>query len=255
MLLLTFPDCLAIPVTHKQRVQKRRSLSRSKHTDPRAIRAERRLASPRARRGIDDPSRKRRLGRLLKEMGIVHTVVNAGGRPESVRPRIIVQKPRQGYTHPAARSDITSVLEAIGPEATYGLTAIALSRTPEAVRAGLPPLGRLSVPGKVVIYEQPVPPWRLTGRIHGKDVGRLSRAGAIVEYNRAVDATIIDWPEGSLRDFMLFEVLLHEVGHHILQHHKGKRTARIARTRDHEAFAQSFADKCRAAWFGEAHQK
>jgi Zn-dependent peptidase ImmA (M78 family) len=41
-------------------------------------------------------------------------------------------------------------------------------------------------------------------------------------------------------------VLLHEIGHHILQQHKGKRRPRIARTRDHEAFAARFAEKHRA---------
>jgi hypothetical protein len=47
---------------------------------------------------------------------------------------------------------------------------------------------------------------------------------------------------------MLFDVLLHEIGHHVLQHGKGKRLVRIARTRDHEAFATRFADLYRAAW-------
>jgi hypothetical protein len=45
---------------------------------------------------------------------------------------------------------------------------------------------------------------------------------------------------------MLEEVLLHEIGHHVLQHHTGKRPVRIARTRDHEAFAAAFAEKERA---------
>ncbi len=51
--------------------------------------------------------------------------------------------------------------------------------------------------------------------------------------------------------FMIFEVFLHEVGHHILQHNMGKRTERIARTRDHEAFARRFAERYRADWFDE----
>jgi Zn-dependent peptidase ImmA (M78 family) len=46
---------------------------------------------------------------------------------------------------------------------------------------------------------------------------------------------------------MLEEILLHELGHHVLQHEKGKRPERIARTRDHEAFARRFARQLRAA--------
>jgi hypothetical protein len=60
-------------------------------------------------------------------------------------------------------------------------------------------------------------------------------------------ATLVDWPADTLRRFILEEVLLHELGHHALQHHKAKRRARIARTKDHEAFAARFAVRQRPA--------
>lgn len=56
---------------------------------------------------------------------------------------------------------------------------------------------------------------------------------------------MITWPGDSLREFMLFDVLMHEVGHHWLQQYKGKRPARVVRTREHEAFADEFARRCR----------
>jgi hypothetical protein len=59
-------------------------------------------------------------------------------------------------------------------------------------------------------------------------------------------ATIVSWPSTTLRAFMLFDVLMHEIGHHLIQHYKGKRPARVARTRDHEAFADAFAQRCRS---------
>ena len=71
---------------------------------------------------------------------------------------------------------------------------------------------------------------------------RLERAGAVVTRLAEVGATLVDWPLDTLRRFMLEEVLLNELGHHVLQHYKGKRPQRIARTRDHEAFAARFAD-------------
>jgi len=51
----------------------------------------------------------------------------------------------------------------------------------------------------------------------------------------------------TLRQFMLREIFLHEMGHHVLQHYKGKRLARVARTRDHEAFANRFVEKHRGS--------
>lgn len=59
---------------------------------------------------------------------------------------------------------------------------------------------------------------------------------------------IVSWPATTLRDYMLFDVLMHEIGHHLLQQYTGKRMARVARTKDHEAFADLFAQQCRSLW-------
>jgi hypothetical protein len=47
---------------------------------------------------------------------------------------------------------------------------------------------------------------------------------------------------------MLVDGLMHEIGHHLIQHHKGKRLARVMRTADHERRAKQFAEACRQAW-------
>jgi hypothetical protein len=57
--------------------------------------------------------------------------------------------------------------------------------------------------------------------------------------------TTVDWPGDTLRDFVLFDVLMHEIGHHIVQQYTGNRAGRVMRTRDHEAFAERFARRCR----------
>ena len=90
-------------------------------------------------------------------------------------------------------------------------------------------------------------PWRLSGLLKGDVARRLERAGAVVTRLTDVGATLVDWPQDTLRRFMLEHALLHELGHHVLQHYKGKRPLRVARTRDHEAFAARFAEKQRAA--------
>jgi hypothetical protein len=97
-------------------------------------------------------------------------------------------------------------------------------------------------------------PWRLCGLLKLDVVRRLESAGAVLTLLKDVGATLVDWPQDTLRRFMLEEVLLHELGHHVLQYHKGKRPERIARTRDHEAFAARFAEKQRAALLkGRSH--
>ena len=93
----------------------------------------------------------------------------------------------------------------------------------------------------------PRPPWRWLGAIAAYDAATFERAGAVVATDRSAGTTIVEWPGASLATFLLFDVLLHEIGHHVLQHSKGKRLVRIARTRDHEAFAARFAERYRAA--------
>jgi hypothetical protein len=61
-----------------------------------------------------------------------------------------------------------------------------------------------------------------------------------------VGRELVHWPEGSLRAFFLFDVLLHELGHHRVQHEKGKRAARTRRTSDHEQAASVWAARWRA---------
>lgn len=182
-------------------------MSRSKRTDPRPIRAARRLRAP----------------------------------------RILAQKPRRGFFHPLSKRDILEALETIGPIALYGVRSIELAQAPAGRPGAMPASGSYHVPGRVVLYEQPLPPWRLRGTITPAAVKRLEEAGAVLTQMPAVGATLVDWPGDTLHRFMLQEVLLHEIGHHVFQHHKGKRPVRTARTRDHEAVAARFAEKQRAA--------
>src|SRR5207237_6278007 len=136
---------------------------------------------------------------------------------------------------------------AVGPVAFYGLRSIELARSPANASISMPVFGRYCVPGRIILFEQPLQPWRLSGLLKGSVARRLERAGAVVTRLTDVGATLVLWPHDTLRWFMLEDVLLHESGHHVLQHYKGKSKVRIARTRDHEAFAARFADKERVA--------
>jgi hypothetical protein len=157
--------------------------------------------------------------------------------------RIIIQPPHRGFHHPVGKRDLLELLNSIGPIARYGLRSIELARSPAAASSSGLVFGRYCAPGRIMLFEQPIPPWRIPGLLRGAILGQFQRAGAIVTSLHAVGATLIDWPGDTLRQFMLREIFLHELGHHVLQHYKGKRSVRIARARDHESFANLFVEK------------
>lgn len=95
------------------------------------------------------------------------------------------------------------MLEAIGAWAWYGLRVVEL-RQAEDFHPGLAAYGKTRAPGEIFLYEQ-----------------------------RAHEAA-------ALRDFMRFDVLLHELGHHVLQH-RVRKVGNVQRRSDHERFAETFA--------------
>jgi hypothetical protein len=103
------------------------------------------------------------------------------------------------------------------------------------------PLGRLIAPGQIVLYDQPRSPWRLSAPVAAKHRDSLRAAGARID-----DDGVISWPGDTLRRFMLGHVLVHELGHHVLQHERRLRGVRAARTREHEARAEAIATQLRA---------
>jgi len=97
------------------------------------------------------------------------------------------------------------VVAAIGPWAWYGLRVVELRQT-EDFDPGSVVYGRTRAPGEIFLYEQGAP-------------------GA-----------------AALRDFMRFDVLLHELGHHVLQH-RARKVGNVQRRSDHERFAETFATR------------
>ncbi len=215
-------------------------MSRSKHTDPRLIRARRRIHAPFEPRSAGDLSLRRELGRMLKEL----TGIPLQGddvNPRKLHLRIITRQSNSGFHHPVGKTEVLEFLKSLGPLAFYGVRIIELARSPAPTDVTSLVFGRYEVPGKILLYEQPASPWRLPGILRDADVCRFEKCGAIVTAQPGLRATVVEWPDNSLKRFMLEEVLLHELGHHILQQHKGKRPVRIARTKDHEASAERFA--------------
>lgn len=186
--------------------------------------------------------------RRLKACGLVAQPFPSSRPGVAALPGISVQQPGKGYFHPATRAEIVRVLRFFGEVCFYGLRAIELVQGPVRFVIGEQPLGRFFTPGRIRLYAQPVSPWLIAGRLPLKQRTRLERAGAVVEEAGTGTHTTVRWTAKTLRDFMLFDVLMHEIGHHRVQQYRGKRKARLLRTKDHEAFADHFARQCRLAW-------
>jgi hypothetical protein len=221
-------------------------MSRSKHTGPRHILAASRVRAPYEPRGANNVTALHRQARRLKEAGIILTMdERVLDRSSYPLPRVVVQRPSAGQYHPASKRDIIEVLRYFGEGHIYGLRRVVLARTSAGPGKGRLIFGRLLVPDMIVLFEQPHAPWVLPGSPAEKEWGRLARAGARIEQISLGLQTVVHWPGATLRDFMLFDVLMHEIAHHTLQQYTGKRPVRIARTADHEAYADKFAVQCR----------
>lgn len=224
-------------------------MSRSKHTRPDQIIAASRVRAPHEQRGKDDHTSFRRLARVLKESGITLESPDESDSVDPVLPRIVVKRPRQGHVHPARKADIIDILQFFGERCFYGIQSIKLLEGSASLAGENLLMGRLEVPGVIILYDQPVSPWFISGSIPATTRERLERAGATVEVSSDNIHSLVHWTDSDLKNFMLFEVLMHEIGHHLIQQYKGKRSDRVARTKDHEAFANMFAIRCRESYF------
>ncbi len=150
------------------------------------------------------------------------------------------RRPRPGQHHPASASDVRRALIRFGAEIYYGVESVELVPSPAA--ADRLTLGVLAGPGRIVLYDQALSPWRLGFVLTLEQRAQLEAGGAEVG-----EDGVVSWPGESLRRFMLGYVLAHELGHHVIQHERRLRGERGARTREHEARAEAIAARLRLA--------
>jgi len=222
-------------------------VSRTKHTVPARVLAPRRVAAPYAPRAARNPTDARRQSRALKHLGLIPVrLPSAPAAARGAHVRIHAERPTPGYQHPATPAAIRAFLIALGPRWTYGLRSVTLAQRPPQGAAATLAFGELCVSGEVRFFEQPHSPWHLPGTLAPADQQRLQAAGALVQADSSGLRTTVHWPGHTLRDFMLRDVLAHELAHHQQQQYTGKRTVRIRRTHDHEAFAQQLVRRLAA---------
>ena len=202
--------------------------------------------APRAPRRDGDPVERNRAHRALKATGVVaSSVLPSALEKTPPLPRVVVKRLHPGYVHPVNRTEVIGLLRFLGPRCTYGLRSVELVSSPDVPTTARVLLGRLLVPGRIQLYAQPASPWVLPGSLHHAEAERLARAGALVQFADGGSQTVVSWPGRTLRDFMLLDVLLHELAHHAIQQDNWKWATRAARTSDHEALATRLAGRWR----------
>jgi hypothetical protein len=198
-------------------------MSRSLHTQKLAVRAHRRLVRP--------YSKRREECGYLSGRKRDETIVSPLTVP------IKVQKPLRGTMHPLTPRELRAFLAFLGPALRYGLKTICLRQDCALRNEGIV-FAEYVVPGEIHLYSIPESPWRLPFLLHAEDRMAFENYGAQIERNLEREQTTVHWSADGLMRFALHEVVAHELGHHLLQHHKGKRKLTVCRRTDHERRAE-----------------
>lgn len=188
-------------------------MSRSRHSDPLHIRGPRRLGMPWASCGEGDRARLHAVARILKEQGLQAQRVPLPPAGTVHPPRIVVRPPSAGTMHVLEKGDVRATLWALGAMYWYKLRVVELCAQPADGSRRRLALGRLVVPGRILLLSLPPSPWHLPHRLPATEARRLLAAGALVE--TAAHSSLVAWAGSSLRRFMVCEVLCHELGHHL----------------------------------------
>ena len=213
----------------------RTNISRSLHTQQLAERAARRLLRPHSPRRVE-------AGFLCGRKAVLQPAPGGAERYTSSprQPRIVTQKPLPGFVLPLRPCDVRLFLTRLGPAAAYGLREVRLRRECLFGLRGVT-FAEYILPGRIDIYTVPASPWRLAFVPPPADLQTFRRYAARVDVNQAARQTTVWWEPDGLTDFFLYEVLAHEIGHHVLQHHRGKRPVQVCRRAGHEACADLYA--------------
>ncbi len=215
----------------------RTPISRSLHTQHITERATRRLLRPHSARYAE-------AALLSGRETHFRPVTIAADTDAPVRlsggPRITTHKPLPDLVLPLCPSDVRRFFAILGPASLYGLRRVRLRQqclfTPQGVTFAEYTLG-----GAIDIYAVPPSPWRLAFVPCDSDLRAFTRHAARLDVETTARRTTVWWEPDGLLAFFLFEVLAHEIGHHVLQRDRGRQSTPACRRADHEACADTYA--------------
>ncbi len=217
-------------------------MSRSLNTQKLKERALRRLVRPHGKRREDgDRLSGRRRGNAVhvrqrlpisiqKSASVGEQASSEGAVP--LRLAITKQKPLPGTHYPITLQDIRDLLAALGPVSTYGLKSVRLRQEGAVRREGIV-FAEYGLSGDITLFALPASPWWLPFLLTAEDSASFERYGAHIEADSRLETTTVAWSPDGLRQFTLYEVLAHELGHHLLQRTRGTK-AKVCRHGDHE---------------------
>ena len=139
------------------------------------------------------------------------------------------------------------MFDSIGTEFRYKLRSIRISQA-SAVRLKGIVFAEYVVPGEIHVFSVPELPWSLPFLLRDADRKAFERYGARLDVDLAREITTVNWSLAGLRIFVLYEVLAHELGHHLLQAHRGKRIGTVCRRSDHERRAELQSRRVKRAY-------
>ncbi|HLK56515.1 MAG TPA: hypothetical protein VKU00_08125, partial [Chthonomonadaceae bacterium] len=131
-----------------------------------------------------------------------------------------------------------------------GISCIRLRRECGVTPQGIV-FGEYLPSGEIHLYAVPSHTWVLPYLLHDADLAAFARYGCRWELDVTRERTTLAWKPTGLRDFYLYAVLAHELGHHLLQYHKGKRQTALCRRSDHEKRADLHSHRVQVRLKGE----
>jgi len=166
------------------------------------------------------------------------------GRARAATPVPIRQdNPSRDFLHPASVEDVAELVAHLPPEDLSELTAINLRRVPWSSYERDDAFGFYDPHDREITLRAFPSDLRLY--IGGREPSERERREFdpfCRDWRRGPHGWYLQWDEASLRRFYLYDVLLHEIGHHVAD--RGKPVGKTRRSAN-EAFAHDYARRWR----------
>lgn len=149
------------------------------------------------------------------------------------------ENPSRDFIHPASPEDIAELLAALPPEDLAGLVGITLRRVPWRGYDADDSFGYYDPHDREISLRAFPADLRLYTDQRGPTERERREFDPFCQnWQRGRHGWYLQWDEDSLRRFYLYDVLLHEIGHHVAD--RGKPVGKTRRSAN-EAFAHDYA--------------
>jgi len=131
--------------------------------------------------------------------------------------RVIERRPAPGDIHPISGRQMRRIVQGIRKRYIYGLVAIELRARPNTA-IGCPYGEYLNDEKKIRLFSVPFPEWRFERECN---TGLFESHGATIQ--KEGKTIVVKWSELVDVAYFIYEVFLHELGHHFHNQYRAKR--------------------------------